>query len=322
MRRREFVSLVGGAVAWPLMARAQQPTSLHIGIVTIQSRTTPIYAAFDQRLRELGHIEGQNLVTDYLNPERQAEGVPGAIKELVRQKVDIIVAPYESTVKAAIAASDTIPIVMIGTEYDPLARGYVKTLARPGGRVTGVFLQQIELASKRLQLLKDALPSFQAATMFWDNPSEYQWQAASSIAASLGLQLAGVEMLKQPYDYEGALASAPPDNRSILIIPIAPAFYRDRERLVEFAVRHRIASMFAVREFTDAGGLISYGPDFPAIFRRVAEYVDRIARGAKPADLPVEQPTKFELVINVKTAKAIGLDIPDKLIPLADSVIQ
>ena len=322
MRRREFVSLVGGAVAWPLMARAQQPTSLHIGIVTIQSRTTPIYAAFDQRLRELGHIEGQNLVTDYLNPERQAEGVPGAIKELVRQKVDIIVAPYESTVKAAIAASDTIPIVMIGTEYDPLARGYVKTLARPGGRVTGVFLQQIELASKRLQLLKDALPSFQAATMFWDNPSEYQWQAASSIAASLGLQLAGVEMLKQPYDYEGALASAPPDNRSILIIPIAPAFYRDRERLVEFAVRHRIASMFAVREFADAGGLISYGPDFPAVFRRVAEYVDRIARGAKPADLPVEQPTKFELVINVKTAKAIGLDIPDKLIPLADSVIQ
>jgi putative ABC transport system substrate-binding protein len=322
MRRREFISLVGGAVGWPLMARAQQPTRLHIGIVTIQSRTTPIYAAFDQRLRELGHIEGQNLVTDYLNPETRAEGVPGAIKELVRQKVDIIVAPYESTVKAAIAASDTIPVVMIGTEYDPLARGYVKTLARPGGRVTGVFLQQIELASKRLQLLKDALPSFRAATMFWDNPSEYQWQAASGIAASFGLQLAGVEMLKQPYDYEGALASAPPDNRGILIIPIAPAFYRDRERLVEFAVRHRIASMFAVREFADAGGLISYGPDFPAIFRRVAEYVDRIARGAKPADLPVEQPTKFELVINVKTAKAIGLDIPDKLLALADSVIQ
>jgi putative ABC transport system substrate-binding protein len=320
--RRELITVVSGAVAWPLMARAQQPMSLHVGIVTIQSRTTPIYAAFDQRLRELGHIEGQNLVTDYLNPEKHAEGVSGAIRELVRQKVDIIVAPYESTVKAAIAASDTIPIVMIGTEYDPLARGYVKTLARPGGRVTGVFLQQIELASKRLQLLKDALPSFEAATMFWDSPSEYQWQAASSIAASFKLQLAGIEMLKQPYDYEGALASAPPDNRSILIIPIAPAFYRDRERLAEFAVRHRIASMFAVREFADAGGLISYGPDFPAIFRRVAEYVDRVAKGAKPADLPVEQPTKFELVINVKTAKAIGLDIPDKLLALADSLIQ
>jgi putative ABC transport system substrate-binding protein len=265
-RRKLLAALGGAAVAWPLAVQAQRPTSLHIGIVTIQSRTTPIYAAFDQRLRELGHIEGQNLVTDYLNPERQAEGVPGAIKELVRRKVDIIVAPYESTVKSAIAASDTVPVVMIATEFDPLARGYVKSLARPGGRVTGVFLQQIELASKRLQL--------------------------------------------------------PPDHRSTLIIPIAPAFYRDRERLAEFCVRHRIASMFAVREFADAGGLLSYGPDFPAIFRRVADYVDRIAKGAKAADLPVEQPTKFELVINVKTAKAIGLDIPDKLLALADAVIE
>jgi len=323
MQRREFIALLGGAAAaWPLAARPQRPTSLHIGIVTIQSRTTPIYTAFDQRLRELGHIEGENLVTDYLNPEMQAEGVPGAIKELVRRNVDIIVAPYESTVKSAIAASDTVPVVMIATEYDPLALGYVKSLARPGGRVTGVFLQQIELASKRLQLLKDTLPRFEAATIFWDSLSEYQWKATSSAAASFGLRLAGVELQKQPYDYEGALASVPPDHRSTLITPIAPAFYRDRERLAEFGIRHHIASMFAVREFADAGGLLSYGPDFPSIFRRVAEYVDRIAKGAKAADLPVEQPTKFELVINVKTAKAIDLDIPDKMLALADAVIE
>ncbi|MFZ1089307.1 MAG: ABC transporter substrate-binding protein [Xanthobacteraceae bacterium] len=323
MQRREFIALLGGAAAaWPLAARAQRPTSLHIGIVTIQSRTTPIYTAFDQRLRELGHIEGENLVTDYLNPEMQAEGVPGAIKELVRRNVDIIVAPYESTVKSAIAASDTVPVVMIATEYDPLALGYVKSLARPGGRVTGVFLQQIELASKRLQLLKDTLPRFEAATIFWDSLSEYQWKATSSAAASFGLRLAGVELQKQPYDHEGALASVPPDHRSTLITPIAPAFYRDRERLAEFGIRHHIASMFAVREFADAGGLLSYGPDFPSIFRRVAEYVDRIAKGAKAADLPVEQPTKFELVINVKTAKAIDLDIPDKMLALADAVIE
>jgi putative tryptophan/tyrosine transport system substrate-binding protein len=323
MRRREFIKgITGSAIAWPLAARAQRPTSLHIGIVTIQSRTTPIYSAFDQRLRELGHTEGQNLVTDYLNPETQGEGVPGAIKELVRRKVDIIVAPYESTVKSALAASDTVPVVMIATEYDPLAVGYVNTLARPGGRVTGVFLQQIEIASKRLQLLKDTLPSFEAATIFWDALSEYQWKATSSAAASFGLRLAGVELQKQPYDYEGALASVPPDHRSTLITPIAPAFYRDRERLAEFGIRHQIASMFAVREFADAGGLLSYGPDFPAIFRRVAEYVDEIAKGAKPADLPVEQPTKFELVINLKTAKAIGLNIPDKLLALADAVVE
>jgi putative ABC transport system substrate-binding protein len=323
MRRREFMTLVGGAAAtWPFAVRAQQPTNLHIGIVTIQSRTTPIYAAFDQRLRELGHIEGQNLVTDYLNPETQPEGVPGAIKELVRRNVDIIVAPYESTVKSAIAASDTVPVVMIATEYDPLALGYVKSLARPGGRVTGVFLQQIELASKRLQLLKDTLSRFDAATIFWDSLSEYQWKATSSAAASFGLRLAGVELLKQPYNYEGALASVPPEHQSTLIIPIAPAFYRDRERLAQFSIRHRIASMFAVREFADAGGLMSYGPDFPAMFRRVAEYVDTIAKGTKPADVPVEQPTKFELVINRKTATTIGLDIPNQLLSLADDVIE
>jgi putative ABC transport system substrate-binding protein len=317
------MTLVGGAAAtWPFAVRAQQPTNLHIGIVTIQSRTTPIYAAFDQRLRELGHIEGQNLVTDYLNPETQPEGVPGAIKELVRRNVDIIVAPYESTVKSAIAASDTVPVVMIATEYDPLALGYVKSLARPGGRVTGVFLQQIELASKRLQLLKDTLSRFDAATIFWDSLSEYQWKATSSAAASFGLRLAGVELLKQPYNYEGALASVPPEHQSTLITPIAPAFYRDRERLAQFSIRHRIASMFAVREFADAGGLMSYGPDFPAMFRRVAEYVDTIAKGTKPADVPVEQPTKFELVINRKTATTIGLDIPNQLLSLADDVIE
>jgi putative ABC transport system substrate-binding protein len=322
VRRREFITLLGGAAAWPLTAQAQRPTSWHIGIATIQSRTTPIYAAFEQRLRELGYNEGQNLIVDYLNPEKQAEGVPGAIKELVRRKVDIIVAPYESGVKAALAASDTVPVVMIATEYDPLALGYVKSLARPGGHVTGVFLQQIELASKRLQLLKDALPSFEAATMFWDSLSDYQWKATSSAAAPFGLRLAGVELLKQPYDYDGALASVPSDHRRTLIMPIAPVFYRDRERLADFGIRHQIASMYAVREFAEAGGLLSYGPDFPAIFRRVAEYVDRIAKGAKAADLPVEQPTKFELVINQKTAKAIGLEIPDKLLALADQVIE
>jgi len=288
MKRREFIGLFGAAaVTRPRAARAQQSTIWRIGIATIQSRTTPIYAAFEQRLRELGYVEGQNLVLDYLNPEMQAEGVAGAIKELLRRKVDIIVAPYESGVKAALAASDTVPVVMIATEYDPLALGYVNSLARPGGHVTGVFLQQIELASKRLQLLKDALPSFQSAIMFWDALSEYQWKATNSAAAPFGLRLAGVELVKQPYDYEGAWASVPPDSRNTLILPIAPVFYRERERLADFAIRHGIASMFAVREFATAGGLMSYGPDFPAMFRRVAEYVDRIAKGAKAADLPL-----------------------------------
>ena len=319
--RRELLAGLSGAVVLPLAARAQRPMSLRIGIVTI-NQTGPGYAAFDQRLRELGYIEGQNLVTDYLNPERYPEGDPGVIKELVRRKVDIIVAPYESTVEAAIAASDTVPVVTIAVHYDPVAVGYAKSLARPGGRVTGIYLQNIELASKRLQIMKDALPSFEAATMLWDARSEYQWKATSSAAASFGLRLAGVEFQKQPYDYEGALASVPPDHQSALIIPISPVFYRDRERLAQFGNQHRIASIGPSREFTDAGCLLSFGVDNSAMFRRVAEYVDRIARGAKPADLPIEQPTKFDLVINLKTAKELGLTVPHNLLVLADEVIE
>ena len=167
--RREFITLLGGAaVAWPLVARAQQPAMTRVGITTIQPRTSPIYAAFDKRLRELGYIEGQNLVVDLLNPQNQAGGIAGAVAELLRRKVDIIVAPYESTLKSAIAATATVPIVMIAVDYDPLALGYIKSLSRPGGNVTGLFLQQPELAKKRLQLLTEALPGVQTATMFWD----------------------------------------------------------------------------------------------------------------------------------------------------------
>jgi putative ABC transport system substrate-binding protein len=319
--RRQLLAGLSCAVLLPLAARAQQPMSLRIGIVTINP-TTPGYAAFDQRLRELGYIEGQNLVTDYLNPERYSEGDPGVVKELLRRKVDIIVAPYESTVEAAIAASVTVPVVTIAIHYDPVVIGYAKSLARPGGRVTGLYLQNIELASKRLQIMKDALPSFEAATMLWDARSEYQWKATSTAAASFGLRLAGVELQKHPYDYEGALASVPPDHRSALIIPISPMFFRDRERLAQFSNQHRIASIGPSREFADAGCLLSYGPDFSALYRRVAEYVDRIAKGAKPADLPIEQPTKFELIINAKIAKALGLTMPDKLLAVADEVIE
>jgi putative tryptophan/tyrosine transport system substrate-binding protein len=323
MRRREFITLLGGAaVAWPLAARAQQPVKTRIGITTIQPRTSPIYAAFDQRLRELGYIEGQNLVVDFLNPEDQAEGIAGAIKELVRRNVNVIVAPYESAVKSALAVTQTVPIVMIAIDYDPLALGYAKSLSRPGGNVTGLFLQQIELAKKRLQLMKDALPSVQTATMFWDSPSEHQWNTTSSVAAAFGLRLAGVELREQPYDYERALAQAPPDHRSTLIMPTSPVFYRDRVRLADFALRHEIASMFVLREWVEAGGLLSYGVSFAAIFRRAAEYVDKIAKGAKAADLPIEQPTKFELVLNLKTAKAIGITISPAILVRADDVIE
>jgi putative tryptophan/tyrosine transport system substrate-binding protein len=323
MRRREFITLLGSAAAWPLAARAQQPPgSFRIGITSIQQRTSPPYAAFDQRLRELGYVDGQNLAVEFLNPDTQPEGITGSIKELLRRRVDLIIAPYETAVGAALAATDTIPIVMIAIDYDPLALGYIKSLARPTRNVTGLFLQQIELAKKRVQILKEALPDAQAATMFWDSPSEDQWKATKEAAGAFGLQLIGVELREQPYNYEAALAQAPPGHRNVLIMPTSPMFYHDRERLAELALRHGIASIFVLREWVNAGGLLSYGASFPAMFRRAAEYVDRIAKGARAADLPVEQPTKFELVLNLKTARAIGIAISPATLVRADEVIE
>jgi len=282
----------------------------------------PPYDAFDQRLRELGYVEGQNLALDYVNPEHQAGGNAGAIEELLRRKVDIILAIYENTLKAAVAATTTLPILMIAVEYDPLALGYVKSLARPGGNVTGLYLQQIDLAKKRVELLTQALPGVHAATMLWESVSVDQWKATSSAAAAVGLRLAGVELREQPYDYEEALAQAPPDNRSVVIFSVSPVFFRDRQRLVDLALRHKIASVFGLREWVDAGGLFSYGAKFAAMYRRAAELVDTIAKGAKVANLPVEQPTKFELVLNMKTADAIGVTISPAILVRADEVIE
>jgi putative tryptophan/tyrosine transport system substrate-binding protein len=323
MRRRDFIKVVAGsAMAWPLASHAQQPAMTHVGIVTIQPRTAPMYAAFDQRLRELGYVEGQNLALDYVNPERQAGGAAGAIEQLLRRKVDIILATYESTLKAALATSITVPIVMVAVDYDPLALGYVKSLARPGGNVTGLYLQQLDLAEKRVELLTQALPSVRAVTVFWDAVSEDQWKATSSAATRFGLQAVGVELRDQPYNYEKALAQAPPDNRGVVIFELSPVFYRDRQRLADFALRHKIASVFGVREWVEAGGLLSYGVNLPAMYRRAAELIDTIAKGAKVADLPVEQPTKFELILNLKTADAIGVTISPAILVRADEVIE
>jgi putative ABC transport system substrate-binding protein len=293
MRRREFIVLLSrAAVVWSLAAWAQQPRkNWRIGITTIQPRTSPPYVAFDQRLRELGYVEGKNLTVDFLNPDNYAKGVSGAMTELVRRKVDIIVAPYEDALKSALAATDTLPIVMIAIDYDPLALGYIKSLARK-------------------------------ATMFWDSSSADQWLVTNVTASSLGLRVAGIELREQPYDYEQALVQAPLDYRSALIMTISSVLYRDRQRLADFALRHRMASIFALREWVDAGGLLSYGASFAAIFRRAAEYVDKIAKGAKVANLPIEQPTKFELVVNLKTAKALGITIPPSIMVRADEVIE
>jgi len=325
VRRREFITLLGGGAAatWPLAARAQRPAKmLRVGTVAGTPKSSPQWVAFERRMGELGYQEGKNFSFDFLQAA-SADEYEALYRKLVANAPDVILAiGPEIGLKSALAATRTLPIVMIAIDYDPLARGYVTSLARPSGNVTGVVFQQIELAAKRIQLIKDGFSDRSAATMFWDQLSADQWEAARSTAAMLGLQLFGIELNGSPYDYEAALRKAPLDHRGLLIVPTSPSFFRDRARLADFALQHRLLSMFVFREWVDAGGLLCYGPSITALFARVAEFVDRIARGAMPSDLPIEQPTKFEMVVNLKTAKAIGIEMPTSILLRADEVIE
>ena len=325
MKRREFITLLGGAAAaWPTAGRAQQPAKkmLRVGTVAGTQKSSPQWAAFLRRMAELGYQEGKTFTFDFV-PVAREEDYETGYRTLAAREPDIVLATgVEIALKSALAATRTLPIVMIAIDYDPFARGYVTSLARPSGNVTGVFFQQIELAAKRIQLVKETFPDVPGATMFWDRSSADQWKAAQNAAATLGLRLSGIELREPPYDYERALREAPPDHRGMIIVATSPFFFRDRARIADLAFRHRIASMFVFREWVEAGGLLSYGPSLIAQFVRVAEFVDRIARGAKPADLPIEQPTKFELVVNLKTARAIGIGLSTAILLRADEVIE
>ena len=226
------------------------------------------------------------------------------------------------SLKSALAATDKLPIVMIAVDYDPIARGYVSNLARPTGNITGVYFQSTELMGKRLQLLKEAFPDMAAATMFWDRASADHWAAAQVVAPQFGVRLTGVEFRERPYDYDKAIAGVAPGNRTFLIAVASPFFFLDRARLADFAFRHRAVLLTSTREAVVAGSLMSYGPSLTGMFALAANYVDRIAKGAKPRDLPIEQPIKFELVANLKMAKALGLSIPPSILIRADEVIE
>jgi putative tryptophan/tyrosine transport system substrate-binding protein len=327
MRRRDFLTglaVIANGIASARMSNAQAPRKMvRVGIATLQPRRGPLWTAFEQRLQQLGYTEGENLAVEFIDLNGPISSESEAMKELVRRKVDILIASgTEIALKSALAATDKLPIVMIAIDYDPLALNYIASLARPGGNVTGLFFQQVELAMKRLQVMRDVLPNIEAATVFWDANSVEQWQATQRAGTTLGLRFTGIELKERPYDYDAALAKAASDYRRALVVMTSTDFFFDRDRIANIALRHRIPSIFAFRQYVEAGGLLSYGPNIRAMYRLAADYVDRIARGAKPADMPVEQPTKFEFVINLKTAKALGLDVPDKLQQLADEVIE
>jgi putative tryptophan/tyrosine transport system substrate-binding protein len=326
IRRRELIVTLGGAAAqvfWPPSVRSQPSKTLRLGIVGVTPRNGTLWVGFEQRLRELGYIDGQNLAIEFIQVTLRDDTIRAAMTKLVSGDVDIIVTGgNEYLTKAALQATKVIPIVIIAIDYDPLALGFIANLARPGGNITGLFTQQIDLTAKRLQLIKEVVPGIMKMAVFWDRASAGQWQAAQSDASTLGLQIAGIELREQPYDYERALSEMPLDHRGALVAMMSPIFFNDRKRLAEFTQRHSLPSMFGLREWAEAGALLSYGPNIVALFKRQAEYVDRIAKGTKPAELPVEQPTKFEFVINIKTAKAFGLTIPPGVLAIADEVIE
>jgi len=325
MKRREFLGLAAGAgTSWPFAARAQQAKRmLRVGAAGVSPRSSSYYVAFERRMAELGYREGDIFTFDHVQADDKNKTIDAAYREIAERKPDILLASgTEANLKSALATSETTPIVMLAVSYDPLALGYVASLARPGGRVTGLVLQQIELTRKRVQLLKEAIPDMTSAILFFDRYSGDQWKAAEDAGARLGVRLSGIDLRDPPYDYDRALAQAPTNNRANLLVPTSPRILADRERLAQFALRNRLASMFTYRPWVDAGGLMSYGQSIDGMFRQIADVVDQIARGAKPADLPIQQPTKFEFVINLSTARALGIELSPSLLARADEVIE
>jgi len=287
----------------------------HIGIVSGTPRSHPAHIAFEDRLRELGYLEGRNLTIDFVQ-DNDLDRLAAAVGEFARRGVDVIVTGGQDAVlKAAIKASAAraTPVVFRAVDFDPLAEGYIASLAHPGGNLTGVMFQQPELIAKRLDLLMQAVPHIARIVLLYDVAGAEQREAVSKAASVLGVPLDAIELHSPPYDYEQALAETDGARGDALITTSSP-FHRDA--VVEAALRHRLPYIGP----NDA--LMSYGPSLRDMFRISADYVDKILKGAKPADLPVQQPTKFKLVVNLKTAKALGLTIPPSVLARADEVIE
>jgi ABC-type uncharacterized transport system substrate-binding protein len=322
-----LVSVILLAIA--VIAEAQQPKKVpRIGYLasgdpaTASARSEPIRLA----LRELGYIEGQNIAIEYRYSEGKRDRAPELAAELVRLKVDIIVvAGGETWIRAAKNATKTIPLVMVGSGIDPVKAGLVKSLARPGGNVTGITNLTRELGGKRLELLKEAVPKLARVAVLYDPATP---NSVLEVKEDLPIAARALKLTILPWearaadDFEKVFAAMSKERPDGLVVTGGPLIIANGKRIADFALKSRLPSMYNNRQNVDTGGLMSYGADFADSYRRVAYYVDRILKGAKPADLPVEQPTKFELVINLKTAKQIGLTIPPNVLARADKVIK
>jgi putative tryptophan/tyrosine transport system substrate-binding protein len=319
VRRRDFITLLGGAAAWPFAARAQQRERIRrIGIINY----TPMWEPLREALRKLGYLEGLNIAFEY----RSAASTPElgtAAAELVSIPVDVIVTYGTPPTMAAKDATTTIPIVMVGTG-DPVQSGLTPSLARPGGNVTGNTILGPEVVAKRVQIFKEAVPTLLRVALLW-NPENvsnaHNFDELQAAVPTMGLSLVSVPV-SRVNEFEGAFAAMMHEHPDGLVITADALHQLHIGRIVNFLERNRLPGMFQVRENIVSGGLISYGASLPDLFRRGASYVHKILQGTKPADLPVEQPTKFDLVINLKVARALGLEVPPTLLARADEVIE
>lgn len=323
MRRREFIALLGGAVAiWPLRARAQQAGKIYrIGILEAlpAERNAANLDGLRKGLRDLGYVEGRNLVIEYRSADGRAERFPDLASELVRLKVDLIVTRGTPATKAAQNATGTIPVVM-ATMGGPGA--LVASFARPAGNITGVITFSTELSAKRVELLKELVPSLSRVALLHNmgNPAvPPEWEETKTAARALGLQAELLDVRSQS-DLGSALERA--QHVDALVIGADGLTQMYQQTILDFVARNRLPAVYPAREFVEAGGLIAYAVNYPDLYFRLAIFVDKIFKGAKPGELPVEQPTKFELVINSKTAKVLGLEVPPTLLARADEVIE
>jgi putative tryptophan/tyrosine transport system substrate-binding protein len=330
MERRRFIEVIaGGLLASPLAAEAQQAGKVvRIGVLgdtspPVESSYSGI-AAFRQELRDLGYVEGPHVTIEYRWAEGQRERLPDLAADLVRSKVDVILALGPASARAAKNATTTIPVVFVGSG-DPIAEGLVSSLARPGGNVTGLaVIAGLDIVGKRLALLKEVVPGVTRMAMLWNptNPSHVPaLKKAPGIAQSLRVELEAVAA-RGPEEFDGAFATMREGRVGGLLVLADGVFVLQAARLVNLSAESHLPTIYGNRTFTEAGGLMSYQGSFVTLYRRAASIVDKILKGAKPADLPVEQPTQIELVINLKTAKALGLTIPPSLLGRADEVIQ
>ena len=325
MRRRQFISLFGGAaVAWPIVARAQQRAKIYrLGFLWGLPPILPWTTAFDRGLAVFGWVNGQNIVIDHRSADGHFDRLPALATELVNLGADLIVALSAPETSAAKQVTKGIPIVFV-VHGDPLSVGDIQSLSHPGGNITGLSQMHPELSTKQLDLLKQIAPGISRIGVLWNaaNPAKQtDWKFLAPAAQALGVTLQSFEV-RDPADFDNAFVAITRARPDALLTLGDPLMVTYRASVATFALNAGLPAMFTHRQFVEVGGLMSYGANFPDLFRRAARYVDKILKGAKPADLPVEQPTKFELFLNLSTAKKLGLVVPPTLLVAADEVIE